>query len=133
MKHYFKLPFVMSIKFLFKIQARVLEPTLILLWHAGLFTRNDLDRNQCTYRLRTFELQVTSLTGNKFPKDCNMSRASICFFRWTTHHYINLGGFSGVPSYDTNVLALQMAKSNLPKDVDKQRQRVPRRFNRGRP
>ena len=31
--------------------------TIFLLWHAGLFTRSDLDKNSCAYNLRTFELK----------------------------------------------------------------------------
>ena len=32
------------------------------LWHAGLFTRSDLDRNSCTYNLGTFEFKHFGIT-----------------------------------------------------------------------
>ena len=31
--------------------------TVFLLWHAGLFTTSDLERNSCAYNLRTFEFK----------------------------------------------------------------------------
>ena len=36
--------------------------TIFLIWHAGLFTRSDLDRNSCAYNLRTFEVTHFGIT-----------------------------------------------------------------------
>ena len=80
--------------------------TVILLWHAGLFTRSDLDRNSCVYNLRTFEFKhfgitwiITSVYSLKFfdklpaPLEINSQLTATClahtlFFKVTTHHHI---------------------------------------------
>ena len=36
--------------------------TVFLLWHDGLFTRSDLDKNSCAYNLRTFEFNHFGIT-----------------------------------------------------------------------
>ena len=41
--------------------------TVFLLWHDGLFTRSNLDKNSCAYNLRTFEF-------NHFGITCIMTR-----------------------------------------------------------
>ena len=36
--------------------------TVFLLWHAGFFTRSDLDKNSCAYNQRTFEFKHFGIT-----------------------------------------------------------------------
>ena len=66
--------------------------TIFLLWHAGLFTRRDLDRNSCAYNLRTFEFKhfgitwiITRLYSFKFLINCSPTRnksPNDCTFFW---------------------------------------------------
>ena len=97
---------------LFKIQARE-QRHRFLLWHAGLFTRSDLDRNLCAYNLRTC-IRIQTFWDNlsyiqviifqsfdklPAPLEINSQITATClahtlFFKVTTHHRI----FGGVSS-----------------------------------
>ena len=49
--------------------------TIFLFWHAGLFTRSDLDRNSCDYNLRTFEFKHFGITWIRLLKAVELHAA----------------------------------------------------------